>query len=132
MAYYNGKALTTGCSDSSSCYVKTEIMDMSTLEWSNGQVHILSCIVSYYSRLADNFSAEKFRKVYYYSTAATADTAYIIGGIYQGSGYSTTIAQFKNHQWSKVGDLSQGRQYHGSISVGTETMVIGGYVSSSS
>ena len=42
------------------------------------------------------------------------------------------IAQFKDNQWSKVGDLSQGRQYHGSISVGTETMVIGGYTSGSS
>ena len=42
MAYYNGKALTTGCNDSSSCYVKTEIMDMSTLEWSNGPDYSLA------------------------------------------------------------------------------------------
>ena len=42
MAYYNGKALTTGCRDSSTCYVKTEIMDMSTLEWSNGPDYSLA------------------------------------------------------------------------------------------
>ena len=42
MAYYNGKALTTGCDDSSSCYIKTEIMDMSTLEWSNGPDYSLA------------------------------------------------------------------------------------------
>ena len=77
------------------------------------------------------FSRQKFSQVLSYSTAATADTAYIIGG-YQGSSYSTTIAQFKNNQWSKAGDLTQGREYHGSISVGTETMVIGGYASDSS
>ena len=42
MAYYNGKALTTGCENSSSCYIKTEIMDMSTLEWSNGPDYSLA------------------------------------------------------------------------------------------
>ena len=36
MANYLGKALTTGCVDSSECYVKTELMDMSTLNWSSG------------------------------------------------------------------------------------------------
>ena len=36
LANYKGKALTTGCNDSSSCYIKTELMDMSTLQWSNG------------------------------------------------------------------------------------------------
>ena len=36
MANYLGKALTTGCDDSSTCYVKTELMDMNTLSWSSG------------------------------------------------------------------------------------------------
>ena len=36
MGNYKNKALTTGCSDSSSCYIKTELMNMETLEWSNG------------------------------------------------------------------------------------------------
>ena len=36
MGNYKNNALTTGCSDSSSCYVKTELMNMETLEWSNG------------------------------------------------------------------------------------------------
>ena len=35
MANYLGKALTTGCSDDSTCYVKTELMDMTILIWSN-------------------------------------------------------------------------------------------------
>lgn len=37
MANFMGKALTTGCKDTRpECGVKTEIMDMHTLEWSKG------------------------------------------------------------------------------------------------
>ena len=40
LANYMGKALITGCyaaaHEDSNCGKKTEIMDMSTLEWSNG------------------------------------------------------------------------------------------------
>ena len=70
-----------------------------------------------------------FRKIYYYSTDATDEAAYIIGGA-QGSRYSRTIAQFKNDQWQKLGDLTLGRDCHASISVGPQTMVVGGIISS--
>ena len=36
LANYMGKALTTGCGQDTDCGIKTEIMDMSTLQWSNG------------------------------------------------------------------------------------------------
>ena len=36
MANYMEKALTTGCANKRDCYVKTELMDMKTLEWSDG------------------------------------------------------------------------------------------------
>ena len=36
MANYKGKALTTGCSHSTDCQDKTELMDMNTLSWSLG------------------------------------------------------------------------------------------------
>ena len=36
MANYMGKALTTGCYIGSGCGVKTELMDMTTLQWSDG------------------------------------------------------------------------------------------------
>ena len=65
------------------------------------------------------------RPVCFYSTAATDDAAYIIGGN-QGSSSSPTIAEFKNGQWRKLGDLTQGRQVHGSISIGQLTLVVGG------
>ena len=60
--------------------------------------------------------------MYGYSTASTDDAAFIIGG------YNTrdTIAQFRNNQWRKLGSLNKGRYYHGSITVGQETMIIGG------
>ena len=71
------------------------------------------------------------RRVHYYSTAATAEAAYIIGG-YQSGSHSQRIAEYKNDQWRDVGNLTQGRYAHGSISVGTKTMVVGGYTSDSS
>ena len=71
-----------------------------------------------------------FRQICYYSTAATDDAAYIIGG-YDGANYSRTIAEFKNDQWRKLGDLTQGRQRHNSISIGQKTMVVGGYTANS-
>ena len=39
---YQGKALTTGCNDASSCYAKTELMNMETLEWSTGPDYALA------------------------------------------------------------------------------------------
>ena len=71
-----------------------------------------------------------FRLISVYSTAATDEAAYIIGGS-TGSSYFTTIAEFKNDRWRNLGDLTQGRYYHGSISIGQKTMVIGGYTANS-
>ena len=70
------------------------------------------------------------RQIYLYSTAATDEAAYIIGGINssnQESHTSPTIAEFKNDRWQNVGDLIQGRHRHGSISIGQQTMILGGY-----
>ena len=36
MGNYKRRALTTGCNESFSSYVKTELMDMESLEWSTG------------------------------------------------------------------------------------------------
>ena len=42
MGNYKNKALTTGCDSDSSCYVKTELMNMETLQWSNGPDYSLA------------------------------------------------------------------------------------------
>ena len=70
-----------------------------------------------------------------YSTASSSDAAYIIGGLDEPNGqcfanFDCTreiIAAFKNGAWSQFGTLAKGRGWHGSISIGNEFMVIGGW-----
>ena len=57
-----------------------------------------------------------------YSTAATHEAAFII----EGYGDMGTIAEFRDNQWRELGSLTNPRAYHGSITVGQETMIIGG------
>ena len=58
-----------------------------------------------------------------YSTTQTLDAVYIIGGAYT----KDIVAEFKNDQWRRLANLNQGRYGHGSITIGGETMIIGGY-----
>ena len=104
MANYVGKALTTGC-ETGDCLVKTELMNMETLTWSRGPEFPFA-----YS-------------MYEYSTASTSEAAYFIGGSYS----EDVIAEFKNDAWRQLGTLARGRYRHGSITLGDETMVIGGF-----
>ena len=60
-----------------------------------------------------------------YSTASTSEAAYIIGGWFTHD----LIAEFKNGEWQLFGKLMNGRGFHGSIALGNEFMVIGGYSS---
>ena len=64
-----------------------------------------------------------FRGVSYYSTTQTLDAVYIIGGWYT----KNIVAEFKNDQWRRLANLNEGRHGHGSITIGGETMIIGGY-----
>ena len=66
-------------------------------------------------------------RIFAYSTASTSEAAYIIGGMVTGE----IIAAFKNDAWSQFGTLAKGRYNHGSISLGNEFMVIGGWSSDS-
>ena len=63
-----------------------------------------------------------FSRIFGYSTASSPDAAYIIGG----AGASNIVAVFKNDQWTQLDDLNKGRASHGSITVGTRTMIVGG------
>ena len=79
-----------------------------------------------------------FRGISHYSTTQTLDALYIIGGFntrrekfgtyipYQ----KNIVAEFKNDQWRQLANLNQGRDGHGSITIGGQTMIIGGYVNS--
>ena len=101
-------ALTTGCQEYDNCSVKTELLDMNTLQWQNATDYPFSP-----------------SRIYRYSTASTPDAAYIIGGRYT----QDIIAEFKDDKWKQLGRLQQGRQQHGSISFERDTMVVGGTTS---
>ena len=57
-----------------------------------------------------------------YSATQTSNTVYIIGGVYTGN----IVAEFKENVWRRLADLKQGRYGHGSITIGGQTMIIGG------
>ena len=63
-----------------------------------------------------------FSSIYRYSTASTSEAAYIIGGDYTDD----IVAEFKDNSWRQMGTLANGRWRHGSITLNSETMIIGG------
>ena len=69
--------------------------------------------------------------IYRYATAFTKDATVIIGGrTYDrenGVGrYVTDIVQFKDGEWTKLGDLLQARGGLGAIDYQEETLIVGG------
>ena len=58
------------------------------------------------------------------------DSVIVIGGRITGNVRATTIAEYKNDQWTKIGDLVKGRFGHNSITFNGETMIIGGWIDS--
>ena len=63
-----------------------------------------------------------FSQISHYSATQTSDAVYIIGG----SSTLNIVAEFKENIWRRLADLKQGRSRHGSITVGRQTMIIGG------
>ena len=68
-----------------------------------------------------------FSYISHYSTASTSEAAYIIGGWYS----ENRIAEFKNDSWRLIRKLARGRDHHGTIQLGDEVMVIGGWTKDS-
>ena len=73
--------------------------------------------------LTDLICNTNFSGISLYSTAQTLDAVYIIGGYWT----KNIVAEFKNDQWRRLADLNQGRWGHGSITIGGQTMIIGGF-----
>ena len=63
-----------------------------------------------------------------YATASTDSAAYIIGGY--GYEKESTIAQFKDNQWLKIGDLNEKKTSSSAIFHDGEYLIVGGYVNS--
>ena len=57
-----------------------------------------------------------------YSATQTSDAAYIIGGRLTPD----VVAEYKDGQWRQRGNLYRGRASHGAITIGVQTMIIGG------
>ena len=64
-----------------------------------------------------------FSEISIYSTTQTSDAVYISGGRYTRD----IVAEFNNDRWRRLTNLNQGRHSHGSITIGGETMIIGGF-----
>ena len=64
-------------------------------------------------------------RIYGYATASTDSAAYIIGGY--GGGYLSTIAQFKNNKWLKIGDLKERKTSLSAIFHDGEYLIVGGH-----
>ena len=69
----------------------------------------------------------KILRISDYATASTDSAAYIIGGY--GGGYISTIAQFKNNKWLKIGDLNEKKHYLSAIFRDGEYLIVGGNTS---
>ena len=64
--------------------------------------------------------------IFLYSATQTSSAAYIIGGQYT----KDVVAEYKDGQWRQRGSLYKGRRLSGAITIGGQTMIIGGHDSS--
>ena len=71
------------------------------------------------------------RRIWGYSATQTTDAAYLIGGfsvsLENKGGESDEVVRFKDDVWEKIGNLNFNRIFHLSITIGKETLIIGGY-----
>ena len=70
-------------------------------------------------------------RISHYATASTNIAAYIIGG-YDGSKRVSTIAEFKNDKWRKIGNLNEPKSDVSAILYDGEYILVGGDLESSS
>ena len=71
----------------------------------------------------------KILRISHYATASTDSAAYIIGGYNYGYQRKvSTIAQFKNNQWLKIGDVNKKKSFLSAISHDGEYLIVGGFV----
>ena len=76
----------------------------------------------------------KILRIANYGTASTNSASFILGGYYYLNDYkrTSTIAQFQNNQWSKIGDLMEVRSASSAILNNDEYLIIGGKTRSKS
>ena len=89
------------------------------------------------SLLSRNFSHKIHRKckkkhfsISDYASVSTQTSVLIIGGYnddgYNGDEFLSSIVEFKDDEWTVIGNLKQARHGHQAISIGSLVMIIGG------
>ena len=73
------------------------------------------------------FSKLLRERISHYAVASTDNAAFIIGGY--GTDRLDIIAKFQDNHWTRYGSLKAVRNYHGTITSGDQTMIIGGWSS---
>ena len=70
----------------------------------------------------------KILRISSYGTASTNSASYILGGYYylNGNQRTSTIAQFQNNEWQKIGDLMEVKSNMSAILHNGEYLIIGG------
>ena len=61
--------------------------------------------------------------MHHYSTVDLSESVIFIGGVYT----KKIVAKFNGNGWSRLSDLKQGRDSHGSIHINSKTFIIGGW-----
>ena len=61
-----------------------------------------------------------------YGTASTDSAAYILGGYFARAERTSTIAQFQNDEWQKIGELNEVKSDSSAILHNGEYLIIGG------
>ena len=84
-------------------------------------------ISSEITSLCKGFSQWKFR-IGMYATTSTDSSVFIIGG-FSGSSVLSTVAEYKNGEWKKIGDLTQPRASSVAFNVGSSIKIMGGLYS---
>ena len=67
-------------------------------------------------------------KISHYSVASTDDAAFFIGGYISSRNYQSAIGQFKDGQWHAFGNRHVLSYSQRSITQGSLTMILGGWV----
>ena len=71
------------------------------------------------------FCIPEILRISQYGTASTDSAVYILGG-YGGGGRISTIAQFQNNKWEKIGELKESKSALSAILYDGEYLIIGG------
>ena len=106
LANYRGFPLALGCRDNA----VLEMFDASTNSWVKKKNYPFSSVYNQFSVVSLSKSVIYF------------------GGRYKNEGWTETniVAEFKNEDWSKIGEMAMPRSYHSSIQMNQNIFVFGG------